>query len=199
MLQAYYQLNQYVALDNANATSAGLISSGLGTNETEATALSSVVDEGFAYGNVENDVNMINKDREMVVERMCTCFLRSSSHSSMVQQQPNKVTLAPILSSEAEAIAKQQLKSREDNLSVELSRMLKSGGSFLCDNCSENNAEFYCLQCPADCSKYCQACAKSHRSLKMFRSHVVQVISELIPSPKTTISSFCLWFSLYKS
>ena len=184
VLQAYYQLNQYALHKSGeNLTPKGLMISGLPTNESEVTALSSV-DEEEVKGNVnlENDVNTINMSNGHSGKSVQFSF--GSLSSSHTTQRPNKVDLAHVLSSEADAVAKQQLRSREDTLSVELSRMLKSGGSFLCDNCSEQNAEFYCLQCPADCSKYCRLCAKSHRSLKIFRSHTVQPISGVIPSPK---------------
>ena len=81
------------------------------------------------------------------------------------------------LSNLAIEVASRQQKLRDKSLSFELSTMLATGGSFLCDNCGEEFATAFCLQCPAESCKYCDLCAKSHRSLKIFRQHVVQPIS----------------------
>jgi len=81
------------------------------------------------------------------------------------------------------------LKAHTAAISVEISNLLSEstvtdpGGKSLketnnfCNNCDSYAAMYYCIQCREDCSKFCEECSNTHRSLKVFREHKMYPLS----------------------
>ena len=71
----------------------------------------------------------------------------SSSSAAALPKETKLPSSINSLSTTAQAVASRHLQMHSETLSSELSRMLNEGGSsFLCDNCGDTNALFFCFQ-----------------------------------------------------